>query len=725
MLSTEIVKLASPLVLPYPFDEMKVTPSPSTQGRCFAFCLSSSGEFYGYDFPEGYRIRNHYSPFGSNPKLFFLECRSFKHKSLGLLAAIVPLSSIPSQKDKGSSSRIHHEVIPDCELVVVRGITPDAKHIQVHAFKRLHSPLDFAAEPNVLEAVPKYFDLARNICLDSYKVIYLNSIAGDPRLIHPHFHSKSHLVQNILPLPADVEVEGSSSNCDVWFEDHLASGTRPSSILSPVEFRSKKRFQEYPPSYFLKKRNKKAHSTLPWHHQQNPCDLIIVTDHYKPKFRLPDLPPKTKIYLIPYKFGCHKPLISFAPILDYQFKMLTKKKSSPFKKREYRKFLKKLLVESGLPLFEVLRIIPGKKVQSQTSKSVEDCSGGSIISLLPPSASINLEFEDKTSPNFCEPSGIDGVHIVRLRKNIPDFHLPFGGVSIFRGYVWPYATVIPDSVFQVLGNAYTKKGLLRNAVPHKGNFEMIGCRMSNQSTGSMISFTRNAHLHEYNRSTMNSALLPLVWGYVNGLQQESLKVAYSCGESLMPLYKRENQFYNPMDICEQTIITQNNFCNVVHVDKSCRLHDDYASPVVQSEKLTSKESHYLDKLKLMGVDHLPKSTTCAWTLRASCPAKTKMFQYFVSSSAGFAYDVSSYNLEKLGTVGASFQSSIFEHCTSIPVWVSEDNSQISLLPLNEKNYNFAWGSNGGSGSKEEKSTSTKNSYNTRSTKGLRSKGVED
>jgi hypothetical protein len=715
-MSTEIFKLASPLVLPYPFDEMKVTPSSSTQGRCYAFCLTSSGKFYGYDFPQGYRIRNHCSPLASNPKLFFLECRSFKVKALGLLAAIIPLSSIPSQKEKGSSHKFHKKVIPGCELVVVRGITPDAKHIQVHAFKRDHSPLDFASETNIIKAVPKYFD-PRKVSLDSHKVVYLNSIAGNPGLIHPHFHSKSHLVQNILPLPTDTEIEGSSSNCDVWFEDHLDSGTQPSSILSPVEFISKKRFRAHPPSYYQKKRNKKAHSTLPWLHQQQPSDLIVVTDKYKPKFSFNDLPPKTKVYFIPYRFGCHKPLISFAPILNHQFAMINRMKSPQFERKVYRKFIRSLLEESGLPLVEVLRIIPGKQVLSKTSESTEDRLGGSIISLLPTGVSSNLEFEDKSSSHYCETTGIEGIHIVRLRKNIPDFQLPFGGVSIFRGYIWPYATVIPDSVFQVLATAYTKKGLTRNSVPHKGNFEMIGSRMSNQSTGSMISFTRNAHLHEYNRSSMNSALLPLVRGYINGLQQESLKVAYSCGESLMPLYKRENGFSNPMDLCEQTIITQGNFCNVVHIDKSCRLHDNLAHPVIQSEKLVDKERLYLDTLKKMGVDHLPKSTTCAWTLRASCPVQSKMFQYFVSSSAGFAYDVSSYNLEKLGTVGATFNSSIFDHCTSIPVWVSEDNSKISLLPSDKHNYNFAWGSNGGKGDKEEKTTSNRNTYNTISTKG--------
>lgn len=78
-----------------------------------------------------------------------------------------------------------------------------------------------------------------------------------------------------------------------------------------------------------------------------------------------------------------------------------------------------------------------------------------------------------------------------------------------------------------------------------------------------------------------------------------------------------------------------------------------------------------------------------------------MFQYFVGSSSGFAYDLSSYNIGELGTVGATFQSFMFEHCTSVPVWITANGSEISLTAYDEKNYNFAWGSNGAPGRKQK------------------------
>lgn len=670
-------------MLPPPFDRLKLTQSAGTQGGCYAFCLTSLGKFYSCYLPQGYRIRNSYSNIGE-PKLFFLECRSIKHGSRGLLAAILPFCQ------KGRVC----EVLSNCDLAVVRGITQD-DHIRVNVFKKNKSVVEFAAEHNIFQAIPLYFNLNKNISMNSVKVIYINSIAGDTNMIHPFFRSKSYLCQHIIHLPPDVEVEGSATCCDIWFVDDIV-GDKSSPL---IKFMSKKRFKEKRTNYGKKKRRNLPPSTLPWQHQRDPSDLIIVTDDYHSKFSLKEQPSKTFVYLMPYNFGCFEPHISFAPILDSQFKILKKRKCHPFQKKEYIEILNQFLEESGLSIIEVINIVPGKKVLSETSKSTEDRMGGSIVCHLPSNASSCLEFNDKSSENYCEQTGIKGIYLYRLRKNIQDFELPFGGVSVFRGNQWPYITSIPENVFDLLARTYTSKGLTRKGVPHSGNFEMIGSRTSNQSTGSMICFSSNTQLHEYYRSTMDSALLPLVRSTINGLQQESLKVAYSSGESLMMLYKRENKLSNPMELCEQTIITQRNFCNVVHIDKCSYLQKDFARNVLNTNRLQEKERIYLDKVKCFGnTDRvkLPKSTTCAWTLRSQCTPNSKLFQYFVSSSSGFAYDLSSYNLEKLGTVGATFQSSLFEHCTSVPVWFSKDNSEISLSPYDERNYIFAWGSNGGS-----------------------------
>lgn len=692
----------APFKLPSPFDCMKVTSSQGSQGRCYAFCLTSSGKFVGYNFPNGYRIRNSYVE-QFEKKLYFLECRSFKRKSKGLLAAMLPISKDKQYRTTKSCEGIF---ISDCDLVVVDGLTSCSPiHLKVHIFKKNMSVINFASEPNIHEAVPTYFHVAQLVSIDAVKLIYLNCILGDESLLHPFFRKQSYSHTTISHLPLDDEIEGSNFNCDIWFHfDFLQS----SSTMSQIKFCSKKRFQLHSCSSVIKK-TRTVGEYLPWSYQRNAADLVIVTSEYVPNIRLSELAPKSSVYLLPYKFEINEPIISFAPLTSSQFSYLKKLKTS-FQIEEYRNCLEQLLTESGLNIVKVIRITPGRKILNKlsscqiiSSKHVDENQstvGGVIVGHLPNASGVNFTSD---LDNKVEATGIKGLYVMRLRKYVPDFSLPFGCISVFRGYQWPYSTDIPDDVFDLLANTYTGKGLIRNGVPHYGNFEMIGRRTSNQSTGSMIALAKETHNHEYYRQSMDSTLLPLLRGVINGLQQESLKVAYSCGEGLMSLYKRENNILNPMELCEQTIITQQHFCNVIHVDKSCYLPDEYSTKVINSCSLTNKESKYLKNLRhfLSNGDKLPKSTTCAWTLRSPCPKKSQMFQYFVGSSSGFAYDLSSYNIGELGTVGATFQSFMFEHCTSVPVWITANGSEISLTAYDEKNYNFAWGSNGAPGRKQK------------------------
>ena len=71
-----------------------------------------------------------------------------------------------------------------------------------------------------------------------------------------------------------------------------------------------------------------------------------------------------------------------------------------------------------------------------------------------------------------------------------------------------------------------------------------------------------------------------------------------------------------------------------------------------------------------------------------------MKQYFVSIDTYFAYDLSSDILVANNNLGATFLSSMFYHCTSVPIWIDKDRNVHLVGPKNM--YNFAWGSNGGS-----------------------------
>ena len=90
---------------------------------------------------------------------------------------------------------------------------------------------------------------------------------------------------------------------------------------------------------------------------------------------------------------------------------------------------------------------------------------------------------------------------------------------------------------------------------------------------------------------------------------------------------------------------------------------------------------------------LPKSTTCCWTLRQNHPF-FEHYQYFVGPELFFALNLSSLVFGNNINVGATFMSSMFEHCTTIPIWIDINGLYHLKGPRNM--YNFAWGATGGS-----------------------------
>ena len=82
----------------------------------------------------------------------------------------------------------------------------------------------------------------------------------------------------------------------------------------------------------------------------------------------------------------------------------------------------------------------------------------------------------------------------------------------------------------------------------------------------------------------------------------------------------------------------------------------------------------------MSQGQLPKSTMCCWSLRRN-NEDYLMKQYFVGVDLKFGYDISSNKLKDKNNVGATFLSSLFHYCTTIPI--------------PDRMYNFAWRGDGG------------------------------
>ena len=180
--------------------------------------------------------------------------------------------------------------------------------------------------------------------------------------------------------------------------------------------------------------------------------------------------------------------------------------------------------------------------------------------------------------------------------------------------------------------------------------------------------------------------------------EEAISAGNSSGEVLMTYYRRKLGLVNEKQLCFHAIVTQRHFFNSVHKDKSAFLSSASQDEIVETMNSnkhfkTLNERRYINLVLKFSNGKLPKSTTCCWSLRGNC-SKYKMFQYFVAPDHRFAIDLSSENLKDHKNVGATFLSSLFNHVTSIPIWIDDEGKYFLKGP--REMYNFAWGSNGGS-----------------------------
>ena len=292
----------------------------------------------------------------------------------------------------------------------------------------------------------------------------------------------------------------------------------------------------------------------------------------------------------------------------------------------------------------------------------------------------------------------DGFYVMMFPKNPSDFELPKNLVSIFRSYPWPFHNEIDESMINLFDLTFPGNGLKRSCTSHEGNFEMIGERNSKQSTGSLLVLPKKVDRHQYYREGMNLNLLPHTKNAINQLMEQSIFAGYSCGESIMNCMKKILCKRDAKSLCYNSIITQRNFCNSIHLDKKA-IFSKEATQIVKRKLLDDENRNdwlqakiYFKEMLMHTINEIPKSTTCCWKLSKTYENIT-MYQYFVSPQYFFGLNLSSNVLFGSNDVGATFMSSLFYHCTTIPIWKDEKCDMIFLEGPKDM-YNFAWGSNG-------------------------------
>ena len=150
-------------------------------------------------------------------------------------------------------------------------------------------------------------------------------------------------------------------------------------------------------------------------------------------------------------------------------------------------------------------------------------------------------------------------------------------------------------------------------------------------------------------------------------------------------------------LCYNAIITQRSFYNSIHSDRKSVFSKE-ANQYIKTHICKDENRHkrllanrYIKNMLVHAGNEIPKSTTCCWKLSKNYEELT-MHQYFVSPQYMFGLNLSSNVLFDSNDVGATFLSSLFYHCTSIPIWKDEKCDKI-YLEGPKYMYNFAWGSN--------------------------------
>ena len=133
---------------------------------------------------------------------------------------------------------------------------------------------------------------------------------------------------------------------------------------------------------------------------------------------------------------------------------------------------------------------------------------------------------------------------------------------------------------------FAGKGLKRSCTHHEGNFEMIGERNSKQSTGSLLILPKMVDRHHYYREEMNLNFLPHTKNIIKLLMEQSIVAGYSCGESIMNYMKKTLCKRDAKKLCYNSIITQRNFHNSIHLDQRSVYSDKANQTIMQHISIT-------------------------------------------------------------------------------------------------------------------------------------------
>ena len=266
------------------------------------------------------------------------------------------------------------------------------------------------------------------------------------------------------------------------------------------------------------------------------------------------------------------------------------------------------------------------------------------------------------------------------------------GLTVQHIFSSPFVNSLSVELMKVMHAA--SWGTDRDSTDILGTYQNIGVRSSGQGTASMGAHSKTKHLHDYWSWDADSTLMPLLMKIRNILRKQSSIALQSCG-SVISLALRRAADCDLCDMHMACLFTCGRFANTRHLDARDFLNKEDSAKVVNLlRNLRDPDiDRYLEKLEAFhSLEKLPVETCCFWTLLQP-NGDYDLMNGFVNFTAGTMLDLSSRAFEFTEVIGSVFLGSLFEHCTTHPIWIRKSDNTVRFTPPSETPYNSptAWG----------------------------------
>ena len=268
-----------------------------------------------------------------------------------------------------------------------------------------------------------------------------------------------------------------------------------------------------------------------------------------------------------------------------------------------------------------------------------------------------------------------------------DLDIP-AGFPVQQNFVWPYDGISCDHV-DVIKNTFHGSETPRTCTCHFGLFQSIGFRVSSRCSSSLCEHPSLKKHNMYWNWSMNPGLFPFASSIRNSLFRQAHDVSHTYGGYLSKLQNSDPDFDYKRNRASLVSI---NYANNIHRDSDWQSTPCFVSHQLEKQSTTNpRVKRYNSRMKQLCGDRIPVSTTCCWSYMDRADSSYQMRQFFLNVTAGISQDITSSAYKYCDQIGANFFGSMFDHCTTRPIWIRSLDGGVTLKCPSDNAYNFAWG----------------------------------